>query len=58
MGDRDLARRTAAMFGTGVTGAWLNGYLVLQENIPLMRTSHFKHTLKLPARKTTRYPLG
>ena len=39
-----------ARVGTGLTGTQLNGYLVLQGNIPL-RTAQFKHTLKLLARK-------
>ena len=37
------------MFGTGLMGTKLNGYLVLQGNIPL-RTSPFMHILKLLAR--------
>ena len=37
-------------FGTSLMGTELNGYLVLQGNIPL-RTSHFKDILKLLARK-------
>ena len=35
----------------------INGYLVLQENIP-SRTSQIKHILKLLGKKNTSYPLG
>ena len=39
-----------SLFGTGFMGIWLNGYLVLQGNIPL-RTSACKNLLKLLAGK-------
>ena len=38
------------LFGTGLMGTWLNGYLALQGNM-LSGTARLKHVLKLPARK-------
>ena len=37
------------LIGTGLMGTWLNGYLVLEGNIPL-RTPHLKHIVKLWAK--------
>ena len=49
-------------FGTGLMGTWLNGYLILQGNIPL-RNLQVKHILKLLAGKIlgtrwAKYPFG
>ena len=48
--DARRGRISACLFCTGVMGTWLNGYLVLQGNIPL-RTSRFRHIPKLLARE-------
>ena len=39
----------APLLGTGLTGTWLNGYLVLQGDIPL--SSQIEHILRLLARE-------
>ena len=50
------------LIGTGFMGTWLNGYLVLQGNIPL-RSVETKHVLKLLAgerlgTRWAKYPLA